>query len=202
MRLKPFLASLLVALMLPAGFAQAQVLERRVPNPTELRLSYAPVVQRVAPAVVNVYAAKTVQTRNPLFDDPIFRRFFGVPGDGGRQIQRSLGSGVIVDASGLIVTNVHVIEGADEVKVALADKREFEAEIVLKDKRSDLAVLRIKDAHERFPVLEFANSDALEVGDVVLAVGNPFGVGQTVTHGIVSALARTQVGVSDYQFFI
>ena len=117
-------------------------------------------------------------------------------------MQRSLGSGVIVDASGLVVTNVHVIEGADEVKVALADKREFEAEIVLKDKRSDLAVLRIKDAHERFPTLEFANSDALEVGDVVLAIGNPFGVGQTVTHGIVSALARTQVGITDYQFFI
>jgi Do/DeqQ family serine protease len=123
-------------------------------------------------------------------------------GGGGRQVQRSLGSGVIVDPSGLIVTNVHVIEGADEVKVALADKREFEAEIVLKDKRSDLAVLRIKDAHERFPVLEFANSDALEVGDVVLAIGDPFGVGQTVTHGIVSALARTQVGITDYQFFI
>jgi Do/DeqQ family serine protease len=117
-------------------------------------------------------------------------------------VQRSLGSGVIVDGSGLIVTNVHVIEGADEVKVSLADKREFEATIVLKDKRSDLAVLRIKDSHERFPTLDFANSDKLEVGDVVLAIGNPFGVGQTVTHGIVSALARTQVGITDYQFFI
>ena len=117
-------------------------------------------------------------------------------------MQRSLGSGVIVDPSGLIVTNVHVIEGADEVKVALADKREFEATIVLKDKHSDLAVLRIKDAHEHFPTLDFADSDALEVGDVVLAIGNPFGVGQTVTHGIVSALARTQVGITDYQFFI
>ncbi len=203
MRLKrPLTAALLAAIAL-AGIAVASAQERRVPNAAELRLSYAPVVQRVAPAVVNVYAAKVIQNRNPLFDDPIFRRFFGVPGDGGgRQIQRSLGSGVIVDPSGLIVTNVHVIEGADEVKVALADKREFEAEIVLKDKRSDLAVLRIKDAHERFPVLEFANSDALEVGDVVLAIGDPFGVGQTVTHGIVSALARTQVGITDYQFFI
>ena len=152
--------------------------------------------------MVNVYAAKVIQNRNPLFDDPIFRQFFGMQGGGGRQVQRSLGSGVIVDPPGLIVTNVHVIEGADEVKVALADKREFEAEIVLKDKRSDLAVLRIKDAHERFPVLDFANSDALEVGDVVLAIGDPFGVGQTVTHGIVSALARTQVGITDYQFFI
>jgi len=203
MHLKRPLIALLLAANALAGTAVASAQERRVvPGPGELRLSYAPVVQRVAPAVVNVYAAKVVQNRNPLFDDPIFRRFFGVPGDGGRQIQRSLGSGVIVDPSGLVVTNVHVIEGADEVKVALADKREFEAEIVLKDKRSDLAVLRIKDAHERFPVLEFANSDALEVGDVVLAIGDPFGVGQTVTHGIVSALARTQVGITDYQFFI
>ncbi|HET9414971.1 MAG TPA: DegQ family serine endoprotease [Pseudolabrys sp.] len=194
----------LIAALFAAGLsASAVAQERRVPTQSELRLSYAPVVQHVAPAVVNVYAAKVVQTRNPLLDDPIFRRFFGVPGGpGGNQVQRSLGSGVIVDASGLIVTNNHVIEGADEVKVSLADKREFEASLVLKDPRTDLAILRIKDARERFPVLDFADSDALQVGDVVLAIGNPFGVGQTVTHGIVSALARTQVGVSDYQFFI
>ena len=111
----------------------------------ELRLSYAPIVQRVQPAVVNVYAAKTVQNRNPLLDDPIFRRFFGVPGQQPEQMQRSLGSGVMVDASGLVVTNNHVIEGADQVKISLADKREFEAEIVLKDSRTDLAVLRVKD---------------------------------------------------------
>jgi Do/DeqQ family serine protease len=108
----------------------------------------------------------------------------------------------MIDASGLVVTNNHVIEGADQVKVSLADKREFEAEIILKDTRSDLAVLRLKDTKERFPILDFANSDELQVGDVVLAIGNPFGVGQTVTHGIVSALARTQVGITDYQFFI
>ena len=202
MRLTPVLAAVLTVIALTAS-ASAQ--DRRVPNAAELRLSYAPVVQRVAPAVVNVYAAKTVQqARNPLFDDPIFRRFFGVPGGPGgqNQVQRSLGSGVIADASGLVVTNVHVIEGADDIKVSLADKREFEATVVLKDPRTDLAVLRLKDAHETFPFLDFANSDALEVGDIVLAIGNPFGVGQTVTHGIVSALARTQVGVSDYQFFI
>jgi Do/DeqQ family serine protease len=117
-------------------------------------------------------------------------------------MQRSLGSGVMVDPSGLVVTNVHVIEGADQVKVSLSDKREFEAEIVLKDPRSDLAVLRLKDTHEKFPTLDFDNSDELMVGDVVLAIGNPFGVGQTVTHGIISALARTQVGITDYQFFI
>ncbi len=189
-----------------AASSGASAQDRRVPtSPTELRLSYAPVVQRAAPAVVNVYAAKMVTVRNPLFDDPIFRRFFGAPGGlggPGEQVQRSLGSGVIVDASGLVVTNNHVIEGADQVKVSLADKREFEAEIVLKDARSDLAVLRIKAQNERFPALEFTNSDALQVGDVVLAIGNPFAVGQTVTHGIVSAVARTQVGITDYQFFI
>jgi len=202
MRLKTPLTAAAVAAFALAGLAAAPAQERRVPAPNELRLSYAPVVQRVTPAVVNVYAAKTVQVRNPLFDDPIFRRFFGVPDGGGGQVQRSLGSGVIIDGSGLIVTNFHVIDGADEVKVSLSDKREFEAALVLKDQRSDLAVLRIKGANERFPSLEFADSDALQVGDVVLAIGNPFGVGQTVTHGIVSALARTQVGITDYQFFV
>ncbi|HEY4204171.1 MAG TPA: DegQ family serine endoprotease [Xanthobacteraceae bacterium] len=183
--------------------APAHAQDRRVPtSQNELRLSYAPIVQHVTPAVVNVYAAKVVQNHNPLLDDPIFRRFFGVPGQQPEQMQRSLGSGVMVDPSGLVVTNNHVIEGADQVKVSLSDKREFEAEIVLKDTRTDLAVLRLKGAKEKFPTLDFANSDDLQVGDVVLAVGNPFGVGQTVTHGIVSALARTQVGISDYQFFI
>jgi len=183
--------------------APAVAQDRTVPSSlNQLRLSYAPIVQHVQPAVVNVYAAKIVQNRNPLLDDPIFRRFFGVPGGQQEQMQRSLGSGVLVDSSGLVVTNNHVIEGADQVKVSLADKREFEAEIVLKDSRTDLAVLRLKDAHEKFPTLDLANSDELQVGDVVLAIGNPFGVGQTVTHGIVSALARTQVGITDYQFFI
>ncbi|WP_407175222.1 DegQ family serine endoprotease [Bradyrhizobium sp. STM 3562] len=200
MTLIRFLAALCVSALIATPLA-AQ--DRRVPSsPAELRLSYAPIVHRVQPAVVNVYAAKVVQNHNPFLDDPIFRRFFGIPGGPQEQMQRSLGSGVMVDPSGLVVTNVHVIEGADQVKVSLSDKREFEAEIVLKDSRSDLAVLRLKDSHEKFPTLDFANSDELMVGDVVLAIGNPFGVGQTVTHGIVSALARTQVGITDYQFFI
>src|SRR3981189_3555960 len=191
-----------ISLSAPAA-VPAVAQDRRVPaSPAEVKLSYAPIVQRVQPAVVNVYAAKVVQNRNPLLDDPIFRRFFGVPGQQPEQMQRSLGSGVMVDPSGLVVTNNHVIEGADQVKVSLSDKREFEAEIVLKDSPTDLAVLRIKDSKEKFPTLDFANSDELLVGDVVLAIGNPFGVGQTVTHGIISALARTQVGITDYQFFI
>jgi Do/DeqQ family serine protease len=202
--MKPPLCSFALLLALSWSFAlsgPASAQERRVPGSlNEIRLSYAPVVQRAAPAVVNVYAAKTVAAQNPFFDDPIFRRFFG--GGAGEQVQRSLGSGVLVDPAGLVVTNNHVIEGADQVRVSLADKREFEAEIVLKDARSDLAVLRIKANGERFPAIEFGDSDALQVGDVVLAIGNPFAVGQTVTHGIVSAVARTHVGISDYQFFI
>jgi len=190
-------------LMLPLAGGTVFGEERRLPASTvEMQLSFAPLVARVAPAVVNVYAAKVVENRNPFFEDQFFRQFFGGGGLPREQVQRSLGSGVIVDPNGLVVTNNHVIEGANEVKVALPDKREFEAEIVLKDSRTDLAVLRLKDSHERFPALEFGNSDELQVGDIVLAIGNPFAVGQTVTHGIVSALARTQVGISDYQFFI
>src|SRR6202451_2697587 len=196
-------ARIFTALFVLLAASPAISQDRRVPpSPAELRLSYAPIGQRVQPAGDMVTAAKTVQNRNPLLEDPIFRRFFGVPGQMPEQVQRSLGSGVMVDASGLVVTNNHVIEGADQVKVSLSDKREFEAEIVLKDSRSDLAVLHLKDVHEKFPTLDFANSDELQVGDVVLAIGNPFGVGQTVTHGIISALARTQVGITDYQFFI
>src|ERR1044072_1687269 len=188
-----------------AAAAPASAQDRRVPaSPTELRMSYAPGVQKVAPSVVNVYAAKIVEIRTPFMDDPFFRRFFGGGGGGmpREQVQRSLGSGVIVDGSGLVMTNNHVIEGASEVKIALSDKREFEAEGLVKDARTDLAVLRGKDSREKFTAIDLGNSDELQVGDVVLAVGNPFGVGQTVTHGIVSALARTQVGITDYQFFI
>ena len=195
------LALLLLLLQPPPSAAESS---RAVPNsPAELRLSFAPVVKRAAPAVVNIHAARVVENRNPLMEDPLFRRFFG-PGFGGprEQVQRSLGSGAIVDPSGLVVTNNHVVEGGSEIKVALSDKREFEAEVVLKDPRTDLAVLRLKDGRERFPSLEFGDSDGLQVGDMVLAIGNPFGVGQTVTHGIVSALARTQVVITDYQFFI
>jgi Do/DeqQ family serine protease len=190
----------MTVLPFPSSIASAQ--EVRTPaSPQAVKLSFASVAKRAGPSVVNVYAARVVESRNPLLDDPIFRQFFGGPGGSGEQVQRSLGSGVIVEG-GLVVTNNHVIERMDQVKVSLADKREFEAEIVLKDPRSDLAVLRLKDVKERFPAIELGDSDALQVGDFVLAIGNPFGVGQTVTHGIVSALARTQIGITDYQFFI
>src|SRR5262252_1802896 len=190
-----------VSVVVASLCAPAMAQDVRVPSSAgEIRLSYAPVVKRVAPAVVNVYAARVIENRVPMFDDPIFRRFFG--GSPREQVQRSLGSGVIIDSAGLVVTNFHVIENADQIRISLADKREFEADIVLKDQRSDLAVLRLKDVRERFAAIELGDSDALQVGDVVLALGNPFGVGQTVTHGIVSAVARTQVGITDYQFFI
>ena len=189
------------ALLVAPAFADA--VQKAAPqSPAEVRLSFAPVVKKVAPAVVNVYASR-VETapRNPLFDDPIFQRFFGGGGDEGQRVQKALGSGVIVDPSGLVVTNYHVIENMTDVRVALADKREFDAEIALRDPRTDLAVLRIKGGGN-FPTLELGDSDALEVGDFVIAIGDPFGVGQTVTQGIVSALARTQIGANDYGFFI
>lgn len=182
--------------------------EKVVPdNRRQVEFSYAPLVAKAAPAVVNIYTRKVVRRRtiSPLFNDPFFQRFFGdMPGfsSGGKKIQNSLGSGVIVNADGLIVTNNHVIEGADEITVALNDRREFAAEIVGNDDRTDLALLRVDTRGEPLPFLTFRNSDELEVGDIVLAIGNPFGVGQTVTSGIVSALARTNVGVSDYASFI
>ncbi len=172
----------------------------------QMQLSFAPIVRKTAPAVVNVFAKAMVATReDKFFDDPFFRRFFGNDGSFGRpreRVQNSLGSGVIVDPDGLIVTNNHVIANGTDIKVVLADRREFEARVLLKDERTDLAVLKIDVPEEALPALVLGDSDALEVGDLVLAIGNPFGVGQTVTNGIVSALARTKVGVSDYQFFI
>ena len=179
--------------------------ERQVPdNSAAVQLSFAPVVKRVAPAVVNVYASRVVeQQASPFFADPFFRRFFGdLGGQPNQRVQRSLGSGVIIDPSGLIVTNYHVIASADQVKVALSDKREFTAEIVLKDQRSDLAVLRIKGAGGDLPTIAFADSDKVEVGDLVLAIGDPFGVGQSVTSGIVSAFAHVPGDQSEDQYFI
>lgn len=203
---RPFL--LFFALLLTGSQPLVAQSETRVPeSPRDVQMSFAPVVQQAAPAVVNVYATRRVTTRRPsLFNDRFFEEFFGRSfGDGFRQRERlenSLGSGVIVSAEGVVVTNNHVISGAEAFKVVLADRREFSAELLLADERTDLAVLKILDAGERFPALPYRNSDTVNVGDLVLAIGNPFGVGQTVTNGIVSALARTSVGITDFQSFI
>ncbi len=214
----PFLARAAVVGLLAIGWAgtaaaqssePAQASQRSVPESVaQMQLSFAPLVKEVAPAVVNVYASrKVVQRRrtSPFFDDPFFRRFFGQPNGNPSQpqerVESSLGSGVIISEDGTVITNHHVIKGADEVRVALNDRREFDADIVLLDERTDLAVLKIREGAP-FEHVEFAQTESLEVGDIVLAIGNPFGVGQTVTQGIVSALARTQVGVTDFQFFI
>jgi len=197
-------ATLLALLLLTAPvLAQNRVTPQ---SREQLQFSFAPVVRKTAPAVVNVYSRRTVRTAaSPLFDDPLFRRFFGenapftAPAE---RVQRSLGSGVLVASDGTIVTNHHVIKDAEEVTIVLADRREFEAKVLRSDERTDLAVLKIDVKGEQLPFLELRDSDELEVGDLVLAIGNPFGVGQTVTSGIVSALARTAVGISDFRFFI
>jgi serine protease Do len=141
-----------------------------------------------------------------MFDDPFFRRFFGGPQSKGtkskKKVQNSLGSGVIVKSNGIIITNYHVIKGADEITIVLSDRREFDASIIGSDKRTDIAILQINNLKESLPSLSLRDSDDLEVGDLVLAIGNPFGVGQTVTSGIISALARTKVGINDLNFFI
>lgn len=175
---------------------QAEPLVRAAPsNRGDMQLSFAPVAARAGPAVVNVYAQRVV--RGGMSRDPFFGRF-AAP-----RVEQSLGSGVIVRQDGIIVTNNHVIEGAQSLKVVLSDRREFDAELVLADARVDLAVLRINAGSEHLPVLAFADTQHdLQVGDLVLAIGNPFGLQQTVTSGIISALARTEVGVSDYAFFI
>ena len=198
-----------LALALGAASPAHAVLDRLVPSSREeVVLSYAPLVQQATPAVVNIYTRKVVtqRVRSPMFDDPFWRRFLGDrPGFGERQrrrVQNSLGSGVILSADGVVVTNHHVIEGADEITVALADRREFTATVLLSDEPTDLAYLKIDTGGEALPFVELAASDDLLVGDIVMAIGNPFGVGQTVTVGIVSALARTQVSESELGYFI
>ncbi len=183
-----------------------QAAEKVPGSELEIKLSFAPLVKAAAPAVVNIYTKRVVEARggSPLFDDPFFKHFFGEGfgfGQPSKRIQNSLGSGVIVRPDGLIVTNHHVVKDSDEITVVLGDGREFEARIVAREEKVDLALLRVK-SDKPLPALAFGDSDDLEVGDLVLAIGNPFGVGQTVTSGIVSAVARTHVGIGDFGFFI
>jgi len=202
-RLGVWAAFCLTLVVVEAEFAYAR---RRVPRTeAQLRYSFAPIVKRAAPAVVNVYVQATQRVTSPFMNDPLFLEFFGrrfgVPRN---RTQNSLGSGVIINRQGLVVTNAHVIKsrGRAKIRVVLADRREFSASIVMSDEKTDIAILQIEGGDETFPFLNFEDSDALEVGDIVLAIGNPFGVGQTVTSGIVSALARSGLGKSDAQVFI
>ncbi|MEZ5814777.1 MAG: Do family serine endopeptidase [Alphaproteobacteria bacterium] len=199
--------SLCLLLVFCAGPALAQ--ERTLPQTqNQIQLSFAPLVKKTAPAVVNIYTKRTVSERvsHPFANDPFFSQFFGGTPFGGRMRQHmesALGSGVILEADGLIVTNAHVVRGADEITVVLADGREFEARLSLADKASDLAILRINDTGgEKLPYVTLKPSETLEVGDLVLAIGNPFGVGQTVTSGIVSAQGRSSLNINDFNFFI
>ncbi|MGH6870552.1 MAG: Do family serine endopeptidase [Rhizomicrobium sp.] len=198
-RIGIWIAAAVVAMAAHASAAQPSVPQ----SMGQVQLTFAPVVKRVAPAVVNVYARSIVKQQvNPLFNDPLFQQFFGVSPQFRQRVEQSLGSGVIVRADGVILTNNHVVEGGQDIVVALSDKREFKAKVLLADTKTDLAVLKIDTHGEHLPTVEFGDSDKVQVGDIVLAIGDPFGVGQTVTMGIVSALARTQVSASDYQFFI
>lgn len=181
----------------------AQAQRREGPPRAGVDFSYSPIVKKAAPGVVNVYVRGRVQNP-PLSNDPFIQRFLGeFLGMPEERVQSSLGSGVIVSPQGIVVTNTHVVKvgGTAEIKVALADRREFDAKVILQDEKSDIAVLRI-EGNGPFPYLEFDDSDVLEVGDQVLAIGNPFGIGQTVTSGIISALARTEVTKSGAQMFI
>jgi len=163
--------------------------------------SYAEAVQRATPSVVNIFSSKEVRAqRHPLLNDPIFRRFFGDQLPDEAQRASSLGSGVIVSTSGYVLTNHHVVEAADEIEVGLADGKKLLAKVVGNDPETDLAVLRVNA--EDLPAISFGSSEALRVGDIVLAIGNPFGVGQTVTSGIISALGRTGLGINTFENFI
>ncbi len=172
----------------------------------QMQLSFSPIVKRSSPAVVNIFTKRVVKERtmlNPFMNDPFFGQMgLGLMGPMRDRVESALGSGVIVDASGQVATNTHVIKGASEIRVVTADGREFEAEVALNDEKTDLAMLRITPRGAPLPTLPLGDSDAIEVGDLVLAIGNPFGVGQTVTSGIVSALNRTGMGKTDYGYFI
>lgn len=188
------LLSFAIALHL-SGALQA-VAQPVVPdNAAQIQLSFAPVVKQTAPAVVNIYAQRVVAERsNPFADDPFFGDLFRNFGQTTPRMQNSLGSGVIVGSEGLVVSNFHVVGQATEIRVVLNDRREYAAEVVLTDEESDLAVLQLSAARD-LPALPLADSDKAEVGDLVLAIGNPFGVGQTVSSGIVSGLARSGIAV-------
>jgi Do/DeqQ family serine protease len=191
-------AGLCVVALLVLAVSPLMANAQRLPETrSEIELTFAPLVREVSPAVVNVYTQKTVKTGVTPMEMLLYGR--AAPQS---RVQNSLGSGVIVRDDGVIVTNNHVVEDADSFRVVLSDRREYPAELVLNDERTDLAVLKIDTGGDKLPVLHYADTREAQVGDLVMAIGNPFGVGQTVTSGIISATARTDVGISDYSFFI
>jgi serine protease Do len=200
----------ILCLCQPHSVANAQpqgLLSKIIPqSELHMQLSFAPVVRKSSPAVVNIYTTRRVAVRSgfaPLFNDPFFSQFFAPPPDMVQERQvNSLGSGVIVREGGIVVTSLHVVRGAEDIRVVLSDKREFTARLTVQDPASDLALLQLDTKGESLPTLPIMDADTLEVGDLVLAIGNPFGVGQTVTSGIVSGLARNAEGINDYNFFI
>ncbi len=163
--------------------------------------SFSEAVKLAMPTVVNIYTSKEIKAQRPPFmDDPVFRYFFGGEGESPPQKSNNLGSGVIVSEKGYILTNAHVVEAADEIEVALADNRRARAKVIGTDPETDLAVIKID--LPKLPAITFAQSDQAQVGDLVLAIGNPFGVGQTVTFGIISALSRNRLGINTFENFI
>ncbi|WP_233499455.1 Do family serine endopeptidase [Pararhodobacter sp. CCB-MM2] len=175
---------------------QPAVVQQQVPgSQAQIQLSFAPVVRQTAPAVVSIYARRVVQAQqSPFFNDPVFGQLFRDFGHSAPRVQNALGSGVILSSDGIIVSNFHVVGNADDIRVVLNDRREFAADVIMADEESDLAILKLRGAQD-LPAIELADSDRIEVGDLVLAIGNPFGVGQTVSSGIVSALARSGIAV-------
>jgi len=173
----------------------------------QITYSFAPIVEKTLPAVVNIYARKIIRSKSPTsaLDGSAFWRLFRdtlLFGYGRERFVNALGSGVIVSPDGIIVTNHHVIQSAQGILVSLSDGRVFPGQVVLSDKRTDIAILRISASYMTLPYIEFGDSDQLRIGDMVVAIGNPFGIGQTVTSGIISARSRATVGISDFRFFI
>ncbi|MBL8641435.1 MAG: Do family serine endopeptidase [Alphaproteobacteria bacterium] len=200
---KLLLTTFLLCFLVTPAFAEDKETTVIPQSKSQVHLSFAPVVKQITPSVINIFTKRVVtRTVSPFMNDPLFSQFFQGMGFSQQRLEGSLGSGVIVDTEGLAVTNAHVIRGADEITISLSDGREFPAKIVLQDEASDLALLKINTQGEKLPAARLETSEKLEVGDLVIAIGNPFGVGQTVTSGIISALARSSMNINNYNFFI
>lgn len=201
-----FVALLVLFYLYPEIFNGSQIVDSQQTAHSRVTLtglgpySYADAVQAAAPAIVNIYTSKVVTDKIPYFDDPLLKRFFGNPVMPRQRLERSLGSGVIISREGYLLSNYHVVENADEILVALQDGRTTEARIIGHDPDTDLTVLKIE--LDQLPSITLGHSSTLQVGDIAMAIGNPFGVGQTVTLGIISATGRSDIGINTFENFI